>query len=465
MKNPIASAILTSTLVCALPAMAQDVPPSPAVPATPATPAIPTTPPAPDADAPAAPGKPPQLVDPALLKLYMDVMKDIKQVTNHHATLKERVDLARNFSLSADSRAELQAAFGNDNPLHVSVEDLPGGGAAIHGSTDTLDHTDPKTGSTIHIDPMTLESVVSRDYKGIKYSFSAPELKVASPTDPKLFEFSNITISADDVVGPFNFLVGKSSGKFGRMRIGSPGDFAIDFNDIAFDGDVAAHKKMFNVSVDYRVASVDWGSDKLENVRTDFGIVNIDAQSLEKLVEFSETIDLANQSDAAQTGAMLKMLKRFALDLSRHNGAIEIRDLSAQYHGQRAGVSGRVSLPNLKQADLDSMQKTYEKLTLRLKLHVPNQMIDDISHRVARKMMDAQAKQNGGAEVTDMAVDLVARGVVGKMTDTLVKQQKWAHIEKDELVTVFEIRKGKMYLDGHAVNAKSNPFLAMAQGK
>jgi len=78
--------------------------------------------------------------------------------------------------------------------------------------------------------------------------------------------------------------------------------------------------------------------------------------------------------------------------------------------------------------------------------------------------MQAQAKQNG-VEVTDMTVELVARGMVGNITDMLVKKQKWAHMEKDELVTVFELKRGKMYLDGHLVNAKSNPFLAMAQGK
>jgi len=464
-KNPIACAILTSTLAYTFPALAQDAPQPAAPPAAPAMPAAPAAAP----DAPAAPAANPpgvaaQLFDPALLQLYMDVMKDIRRVTNHHATLKERVDLMRNFSLAPNTRAEFQEVFGNDNPVHVSVEDLPQGGAAIHGSTDVLDHTDAKTGATIHFDPVTFESVVNRDYKGVKYTFSMPGVKVVSPTDPKIFEFSDITVSADDTVGPYNFLIGKSTGKFGRMRIGSPDSFALDFNDISFDGNVSVHKKLFDVAIGYRVASIDWGKDKLEDVRTDFGVVNIDAESLEKLVEFSESFDIGKQPDAAQTDAVMKMLKRFAVDISRHNGAIEIRDFSAQYHGQRAGVSGRIALPNVKQSDLDSVQKTYEKLVLRLRLHVPTQMIDDISHRVARSMMEAQAKQNG-SEVTDVAVDLVARGVVGKITDTLVKQQKWAHMEKDELVTVFEIRRGKMYLDGHIVNAKSNPFLAMAQGK
>ena len=130
MKNPIVCAMLTSTLVWALPAMAQDVPSPVATPAAP-------SPDAPNADAPAAPAAnppaaAPQLFDPALFKLYLDVVKDLKQVTNHHATLKEKVDLARNFSFSADTKAELQTAFGNDNPLHIAVEDLPEGGAAIH---------------------------------------------------------------------------------------------------------------------------------------------------------------------------------------------------------------------------------------------------------------------------------------------------------------------------------------------
>jgi uncharacterized protein YdgA (DUF945 family) len=451
-NNPIAGAILTPVLMCALPAFAQE--------ATVPTPVPAAAPVASTENAKA----PPQLFDADLLKLYLDVMKDVKRISNHHSTLKERVELARNFTFSPETKAELKTQFGNDDPLHLTVEDLPGGGAAIHGKSDALDHTDAKSGAALHIDPFTAESVVNRNYNGIKFNITIPDVKLTSTGDLKLLDVNDISVTGDNTIGPYNFQIGKSSGKVGRMHFSGGTAFALDLNDLNVDADVTARNKMFDLRYLYRVASVDWGSDKVENINTDISIVNVDGQSMEDLVDFAESVNVGNQPDAAQTDAMMKMLKRFAITLSKHNGAIDIRDLSAQYHGERAGLSGRVTLPNLKQADLDSVQKTYEKLAVRLRLHVPMSMIDEITHRFSRTMMEAQAKQSG-TPVTDMAVDLVARGLVGKMTDTLVKQQKWAHMEKAELVTVFEVKKGKMYLDGHVVNAKSNPFMAMAQGK
>lgn len=448
MKHPIAGTVLFSTLLFALPAFAQDTSPSDAAPAAPA-----------DAKA-----KDAQLIDPELLKLYLDVIKDIKPISSHRLSLKERVEAARTFTFSPETKTELQNAFGNDDPAHITVQDLPGGGTAIHGKTDVLDHTDPKSGSTLHFDAGTAESVVNRDYSGVKFDLSLPDVKLTGTGDPKLFEMSGIGMHGDNTMGPYNFPVGKSSLVVERMRISDNASFTLDFNNLTVDGDVAAHKKMFDMRYDYRIASIDWGSDKVENINTDVAILNIDGQSMEELADFAETVNAAEQSDAAKNDAILKMFKRFALELSKYHGVIEIRDLSAQYHGQNAGLTGRLTLPNLKQADLDSMQKTYEKLAVHLRLHVPMAMIDEITHRISRKMMEAQAKQSG-VPVTDIAVDLVARGLIGKMSDTLVKQQKWAHMEKDELVSVFELKKGKMYLDGHVVNAKSNPFMAMAQGK
>ena len=410
-----------------------------------------------------APTNPPQ-VDPVFLKLYIDAMKDLKQLTSHRLTLKQKVDQSRRFSFSPDTKAGLQAVFGNDDPLHITVTDLPEGGATLHVNSDALDHTDAKTGSTLHFDPLVIDSVVNPDYNKVKFTLTEPGLKFGTSANPASVEVNNISASGDFAVGPYNFYVGKLTAKIDHFSGGNPDWFLFGMNDMRIDGETSVHKKLFDVSYDYRIASIDWSSDKVENAHIDLAFRNIDGQALDYFVNALDAMDPNAAPDEAQINEMAKGFKHFAVDLSRHNGVIELRDISAQYHGQTAGISGRISLPNLKTSDLDSFQKTFEKLVVRLKLHVPTQMIDDVSKRVTRSMMQAQAKQSG-VEVTDMAVELVARGMVGNITDMLVKKQKWAHMEKDELVTVFELKRGKMYLDGHLVNAKSNPFVAMAQGK
>jgi uncharacterized protein YdgA (DUF945 family) len=434
-------------LILGLPAFAQDAPTAP----------VPT----PEEKAAA---KPPEVFDPALFKLYGDIVKDLKRISNHRLALKERIELARSFTFSAETKAELKDQFGNDDPFYLSVEDLADGGAAIHGKSDALDHVNAKTGSTLHIEPITAESLINRTYTGAKFNVAIPGIKLDSTGDLKSVEINDIRFEGDNTVGPYNFMIGKSGGKVGRIHFGAGEGSALDVNDMAIDVDVAARKKVFDERVIYRIASIDWGSDKIENFATDIALLNVDAKSLEGLTDYMESFEIDKQANPAQSDAIIKMFKRFAFELSKHNGVIEIHDLSAQYHGERAGLSGRASLPNLKEGDLDSTQKIFEKLSVRLRVHVPMAMVDDITHKVSRSMMEAQAKQSG-VPVTDMAVDLVARGIESKMTDTLVKQQKWVHMEKNELVTVFEMKKGKMYLDGHVVNAKSNPFMAMAQGK
>jgi uncharacterized protein YdgA (DUF945 family) len=316
----------------------------------------------------------------------------------------------------------------------------------------------------LHIEPVTSDSIVNRDYNKVKFTLSAPGLKFGTPANPALFEIDNVSAAGDLSVGLYNFYLGKATANIEHIRMSDQKTFGLSMDGLSTEVVTAVRKKMFDVSYDYRIAAIDWGSDKVENTHVDFAFTNIDAQALENVISAMDAMDPNGKPDMVQANDFMKGLKRFAVDLSRHNGSIELRDISAQYHGQTAGLSGRVSLPNLKAADLENFQKAYEKLIVRLKVHVPNQMITDVSRRVARSMMEQQAKQSG-VEITDMAVDLVAAGMVTNITDTLVKKQKWAHVEKDELVTVFELKKGKMYLDGHVVNAKSNPFVAMAQGK
>lgn len=457
MKTSIAGAVLTSTLICAMPALAQDVPQPPAPPSVPAVEQAPAAP------VPPAAAKPE--VDPVLLKAYMGLMRDIGTLTSHRLTLKQRVDAARGFQLSGDTKAAFQQVFGNGDPLHISVTDLPDGGASVHGQVDTLDYKDPNSGAVAHFGSINGEVVVDRDFGSVSYSANWPGMQVDNAQGKHIAMFGNATLTGQGKPGPANFLVGKLSGKLDQMVFGTPGEgFALTMNDFTVTADVAVRKNMFDASYDYRLASVDWGKDKVTDLNFDLGLTNLDAKALEALVEIGEDMKGDDKLSDAQLQSAIKVFKQLGLGFSRHNGAFEIHDISARYHGYKAGISGRVWLANLKPADVESLQKAYEKLQVRIRLHVPTAMIDDIAHTVARIMMEQQARQSG-AQVTDVAVDLVARGVTSKMSEVLLKQQKWAHMEKDEMVSVFELKRGKLYLDGHKVDSKANPFMAMAQGK
>ncbi|MBV8634491.1 MAG: DUF945 family protein, partial [Burkholderiaceae bacterium] len=401
---------------------------------------------------PDVPGKPvsaQDLLNSPLYKTYTAVIKDMAPLFKVTMPLQQRVDAAGKFSFSPETKALLKDSFGNDDPLHFTVDRQPGGETVLSTVLDSLDYKS-QSGTVIHSEKANGESVIDADFKHLKFDFVLPSVTFDTTTEPKHVQVGKFEMSGDYAVGPGNMLFGKANARLDNVTVSSSdGSPALVMRDLTVDGNTTLHNKLLFLDYDYRIAAVDWGSDKITDIRTDIGLDNIDAQALQALSAQFEGLEQIGD-DRARLQAGTELLKKLAVIASRHNAALELRNVSAQYHGYTAGFSGKISAPNLREADFSAGDKAYQKIQLRLRFHIPMSMVDEIAHRVARAMMEAQAKQNG-MEVTDMAVDLVARGVIGKMSDALVKQQKWAHMEKNELVTVFELKKGKMYLDGHMV--------------
>ena len=478
MKTSFAKLVLGSLLLLAWPTFAQDtVTPEPQSPAAAAMHQSPVTPPA--AVAPAAPAAPPtpeqlrnQLLTSPAFQAYLGVMNDLRPFFGRPSQQKAAVENIDQFSFSPDTKKSLTAAFGNDNPLHFAKTRQPDGGTLIDVRIDGLDYknaiADGADGSSpgkvvVHSEPVSATLSFNRDFRTLHALGSFPG--VTFEDDDTRVSVGNSRFSSDRVLGKADLWLGKSEMTLDQIVMSSlKSDFSLKMSDFDFTSDVSTHKNVFDMLYDYKIASIDWGGDKVENLAATIAFTNLDARSLIEFLDFSRQLDPRSVGTPTQMDATMVMLKRLAAAISQHGGAIEIRNFSAQYHGRTVALNGRIALPNLKQSDFDVPKKVYQKLALRIRLGVPMPMIEDVAHRFARIIMEAHAKQNG-AQVTDMAVDLVARGMVDKMTETLVRTQKWAHMEKDSMVTVFEIRKGQLYLDHHQVTPQSYPFMTMAQGK
>jgi uncharacterized protein YdgA (DUF945 family) len=454
---------LTSSLLLTSPAFAQEA----AMPARQEQVATTPTEAPPASAAPEAPLTPEQarkkMVDSPIFKAYLGVVSDLRPFFSQPSKLKGTLENVDQFSFSPETKKHLKTLFGNDNPLHFTKSVQPDGSTAIGVLLDGLDYKDEKGDAIGHTETGTATMSFNREFNRMRTSGNFGGLRFGD-RDMRV-EVGNVSIAGDNVLAPIDFWLGKSEAKIDAVTVSVPkNEFTLKMSEFDIAADVSMRKNLFDIAYDYKIGAINWGSDKVEQFDANIALTNLDGKALREFLDYSRKVDPASAGEASQMDAMMKIFKRLGMELSKHGGAIEIHNFSAQYHGQTADMKGRIAIPNLKETDFDVPQKVYEKLVVKAKLRVPMAMIDDVAHRIAKSIMEAQSKQNG-AQVTDMAVDLVARGMVGKMTDTLVKTQKWAHMEKDVLVTVFEIRKGKLYFDNHIVSPQSNPFMQMARGK
>jgi uncharacterized protein YdgA (DUF945 family) len=482
MKTPIGRSVLSLSLLLSWPALAQDAVTTGQQSAESAAPQQPQAAPPSPMNAPSLTAQPTpeqlrkQMLESPAFKAYLGVLRDLGPFLGRPSQIKGAVSNIEQFSFSPDTRKALMAVFGNDDPLHFTKTPQPGGGTLVEVRLDGLDYKSssgdgdigngngngPGT-TTMHSEPLAATFSFNRDFKTVHSDGYSPGLRFED--NDNRIEVGNVRFSSDRQLGKADLWLGKSKISLDHVAASAlKSDFSFKLSDIEFTSDVSARKSAFDMLYDYKIASMEWGSDKVENLAATVAFTDLDAKSLIEFLDFSRSVDTDSAGAPEQADATVAMLKRLAAAISQHGGAIEIRNVSAQYHGRIVALNGRIALPNLKQSDFDNLQKVYQKLDLRIKLVVPMPIIEDVAHVFARSIMEAQARQNG-AQVTDMTVDLVARGMVDKMTEMLVRKQKWAHMEKDSMVTVFEIRNGRLHLDHHLVTPQSYPFMAMAQGK
>jgi uncharacterized protein YdgA (DUF945 family) len=449
MKITHASTALFTCLVLAYPSQAQETAPTPAPPVSAPEPqASSATPLTPSAKPTAQEQALNELKNSALLQAYSAAWEElapILSVDNVKAKLKQ---LDR-FEFSTETKKKLFELFGNENPLHLKSKPLKNGNAELAFVWDSIDYQDTKSGSKTHTSELSGKSVFSQRFSK---EHTVAKLASISFDDGKSTQVSanGFSYVSDQNRGDVGLWFGTGVAKLDHLSFDDRAkDVHVNVDGVTVKSELKKRGKLVDMASDSVIKSINWGSDSVGPVHMAFKVSNIDAKEFAAFVEKAKALNQTQPTDAQRTAATVDMVKKLGIATLKQGGAIEIPDISVQYHGMTAGLNGRIAFNNVLESDFATPKLIAEKVVARFDLHVPMALVTYISRKFSRSSLETQSKSNG-QPVTDQAVDAMAKGMVDNMMAKPL-QEKWIRIENGTLLSTIEFKMGKLSVNGQAV--------------
>jgi uncharacterized protein YdgA (DUF945 family) len=245
--------------------------------------------------------------------------------------------------------------------------------------------------------------------------------------------------------------------KMNRLEIiNSSNAFDLKLDDMTMKSDVRKHGRMLDFNLDYLVKSTNWGSDGLGPTHMALRIVNLDAKQFDEMTRKMEKLDESKLTKAEQLAVMTEMMKEFAVTSMNQGAALDIQDISAQYHGMTAGLNGRISFKNIQRTDLESPKLFGEKVVARFNIHVPVALVNEVARAFARislkqQNISNQLQHKAQSPVTDELVNATAKLVVAKVMDNFLNK-KYISIKHETVLSTVEFKLGKLFINGQSVS-------------
>lgn len=132
--------------------------------------------------------------------------------------------------------------------------------------------------------------------------------------------------------------------------------------------------------------------------------------------------------------------------LLKRGASLDIDDLSARYAGAKTQLKGSVSMPAASDEDFSSAERILNKIVARFEVRLPLQSMRAVVHQF----------QTSASKSAPAAVDAqqIYEYMLGKAL-----AGGYARLEKDELVSVIEISKGQLRINGRAETHPLWPLL------
>jgi uncharacterized protein YdgA (DUF945 family) len=449
MKITHACTALFTCLVLAYPSQAQETAPAPASPVSaPGPQASSATPPTPSAKPIAQEQVLNELKNSAFWQAYVSAWRELAPVLSMDK-VKAKIKLLDRFEFSAETKKKLLELFGNESPLHLKSKPLKNGNAELAFIWDSLDYQDPKSGSKTHTDALIGKSVFSQ-----RFSKEHTVAKLASIVfnDGKSMQVSadGLSYVADQNRGYAGLWFGTGVAKLDHLAFDDRAKGVhVNVDGVTLKSELKKRGKLMDMDSDTFIKSINWGGDSVGPVHMAFRVSNIDGKEFAAFVEKEKALNQTHSTEAQRTAATTGMLKELGVATLKQGGAIEIPDISVQYHGMTAGLNGRIAFKNALESDFATPKLIAEKVVARFDLHVPMALVTYISRKFSRNSLEAQSK-NSGQPITDQAVDAMAKGMVDNMMAKPL-QEKWIRIENGMLLSTIEFKMGKLSINGQAV--------------
>jgi TonB family protein len=379
-----------------------------------------------------------------VMDAMQSVMAEMQLAENPRQPLPARLDTMAGFQYSPETSAKLRSVFGNDKPFTVERQQARPGRLAYRMRLQPL-HYAGQDNARVDWDEALVD--FDMDKTGNTVDFKGNWTTLAAEDPSMRLSAEGITLNGRQRRSADRLWFGTGQLRIARVRGETPAtpnagkDFTLD--DLRMDWRTVERPKTIDMQFQQRIGSISAGGEKVEDVRFDMRIVNLDRAAMVALQAAGERQreQLKTMTPEQKLAAMKPLMQGFGKAAIARGSAIEIDEISARFHGNKASIRGRIGLQGAVEADLQDMRALFKKLVARFEIRVPVAIVRDVSGVVAARQAQPPA---AGQTMTDV--------VVGKLLGA-----GYAKLENDVLVSTVELRKGKLTANGKEIGLPQVP--------
>jgi uncharacterized protein YdgA (DUF945 family) len=376
------------------------------------------------------------------------VAREVQLAQDSRLPLPTQLDNVAAMRYTPETSAKLRAVFGNDKPLTVERQPAKPGRLAYRMRLQPLHYAGPDN-SRVDWDEALIDIDMDKAGKTADFKGHWTTLTAEDPT--MRLSAQGISLSGRQQRSRDHLWFGNGQLRIARVRGETPqaptAGMDLTMDDLRMNWRTVEHPKTIDMEFRQRIGSIAAAGEKVEDVRFDMRIVNIDRASMVALQAAGER--QRQQLKSITPEQQLAAVKPLLLDLGKsailRGSALEIDEISARYRGNKASIRGRIGLLGAVEADLRDMGALVKKIVASFEIRVPVAMVRDIAGVIAQR----QAKQQGQAS------DSMAPAQMGQtMTDIVVGKlvgAGYARIENDVLVSSVAFRNGELTANGKKV--------------
>ena len=354
----------------------------------------------------------------------------------------KRLDALAAFKPTPGTAEKLVKVFGNDHPFTVTRVAGPKAQAVYRFGLQPLDYTGEDDTHTSWTELAILANV-GNGGRAVTMQGQWDALAI----EDKLMRTSvhGMRLEGKQALGAGGLWFGKAQfdidgATFAAKAI--PGA-EIALEQVRIATSTAQRAKVMDVHYGVAVKSVTAFGEQVDDFRLATRVTNLGIKQMAEFQAASEQAG-AGQTPAQRMETMQASFKRFAKGAMASGSAIEIDDLSMRYRGNTASLKGHVGFEGAAAGEADTLPAMLKKIAARFDVRVPVALLQDVTRAIARKQASA------GRPANEQAIEQVAQS----MTDVVLGRLLgggYARIEDGVLVSVIEIKDGKLRVNGKEI--------------
>lgn len=358
---------------------------------------------------------------------------------------------------SDDTKAKLAKVFGSKEPLSITRGAADGGRISYTFNAPAHNYLDSNA-NTITWSELDLNVLLDKAGRNAQSTGSWGSFSIADKDMG--MTVSDISMESLQRRNAQNIWLGKVHAEVGKVVFSPAGSPAAVLEQIALASNTVAHGAVVDVGYDVKIKAFKVAGEQVDDIHYAMRMMNIDMRALEKLTDNLADVKPADNDPAQQLKLLTEQLKGMAKSVTARGTALEIDDISAGFHGNRATIKGKVWLaPGSGNADFASMDKFSKKIMVRLSVRVPVALVTEVAKVVMAKQAVAkgetttpEAIAQGAQSATDF--------IVGKMLN-----ENMAQLDNGVLVALIEYKAGKLTCNGKEITLPKAPAKPVAAVK